>query len=751
MPETSYYESTARRERDRDAAYYSDDDDRSNKTTVRRYKVGRDGVERVEHTERKETRRSSGNLLDIGRSDHVPDRPRSAFEVTETSRRSDRNRDYHTNRDDMRAVEKRRDVIRRDSDDYGGEHRHRVSYEKTKEIDRDWPREHDNYPRVHRHGDRDDQIVVETYSEDRQDDGYGGQVEHWRKETEYYEPAPKAAPPVVIRTRPTEQKIILQESPAPPPVIVPHQQPGVVVIREKDRHHEKNDHRNDEDFYFERRERKEVGPYRGEREDDFVIERYDRRDDRDRSHKQRHHHRDGREYASEGDYSDDDYVIKRTVIRRGTSPSPSPNHRLHLAEGALAGAGIGALLGSRRNNQTGDLPEHRGRKVLAGAALGALGTEVLKRAHSAYNERFGDDNNDDSRARSRSRGGGNRSRSTSRHHSKIKMGLGLAAAAIAAAGAAKYIQSTRIDREERNRGRSLHRYSSGEELNNARSVSRRKSRSRSVAKVAAGTAAVAGLVHHFRSKSRQREGKPRSHSRLRTGAEIAAAGLAGAAAKTLYDRRQDKKEQERERQYSDDGYEDIRPDDYYDSRRGRRSWSRSQSQNRSAPHPEGFARAPYSPLGADRELGLVEYGAQPLYSDPAYPDSNNRHKGYDSATDASDRGDQRHDHRRSRRRGVAEELEESDYADVDESDRKSQRSRSRSRLRNLAAAGAGAAAAAIGIKKYKDRKTREVGSSRDRVTKDNAYDRDYDRDDNGEYDRKKRRDAHRKSESPTCL
>ncbi|OAA58936.1 hypothetical protein SPI_06138 [Niveomyces insectorum RCEF 264] len=762
MPETDYYDSTYRRERD--VSYSSDDDDRYKKTTVRRYKVGSGHVERVDRTDDFESDvrrqrhggRSSSNLLSSDRRDYLPERPRSALEVVETSRRSDRERDYYNDRNDGRIVEKRRSDFELEADAYGGgERSHRVVYEKTKEIDRevdgrrphdrDRDRDRDSFPRAARRGGRDDQIVVETFSEDRRDDGHGGEIEHWHKETEYFEPAPPAPSPIVIRPPRHEQKIIVQQAPAPEPVIVPNPSPGVIVIREKDRP-QRNEPRHDDEYFYERRERREVGPYRNDREEDLAIARFDRRGEQDgfpRHHHHRHHRRgDRRDYATDGEYSsDDDYYVKKTVIRRETSPSPS-HHRLHLAEGALAGAGVGALLGSRRN-QTGDLPEHRGRKVLAGAALGAIGTEVLKRAHSAYNERFGDDDDGDDRARSRS---------TSRHHSKLKTGLGIAAAALAVAGAAKYIQSNRVEREERNRGRSLHRYSSGEEDYPHRSLSRsapRKSRSRSVAKVAAGTAAVAGLVHHFRSKSRGHDGKPRSHSRLRTGAEIAAAGLAGAAAKKLYDRHKDKKERERELQdcelhergssYDEyDGYES-------DRRRRRRSGSRSRSRSRSAPSP-GAVRSPYPPpAGADAELGLVEYGAQPLYMHPSQADPGrhgvrNYRGGYDSAAEASDPGSRRRHRRRRRSRhdpaSSEDDADASSYADTDDNDRKAKRDRSRSRLRNLAAAGAGAAAAAIGIKKYQDKKNRDERNKQDR-------DRDYDREQERDHDRDRHRDEYR--------
>ena len=55
----------------------------------------------------------------------------------------------------------------------------------------------------------------------------------------------------------------------------------------------------------------------------------------------------------------------------------------------MAGAGAAALLGSRRGKD-GALADDRGKKVLLGSALGALGTEAIKRAQSAYGDKFGD-------------------------------------------------------------------------------------------------------------------------------------------------------------------------------------------------------------------------------------------------------------------------------------------------------------------------------------------------------------------------
>jgi hypothetical protein len=99
--------------------------------------------------------------------------------------------------------------------------------------------------------------------------------------------------------------------------------------------------------------------------------------------------------SDESDSSD--YVVSRRTIRKERGRSQSPHHKRHLAEGALAGAGAAALVSNHRD-KPGDGPEHRGRKVLGSAALGAVGAEVTTRARSRGRE----SQDDESRSRSRS-------------------------------------------------------------------------------------------------------------------------------------------------------------------------------------------------------------------------------------------------------------------------------------------------------------------------------------------------------------
>ncbi|KAL5083223.1 hypothetical protein Trisim1_001842 [Trichoderma cf. simile WF8] len=144
--------------------------------------------------------------------------------------------------------------------------------------------------------------------------------------------------------------------------------------------------------------------------------------------------------------------------------------------------------------------EVSGRKIIASAGLGALGTEAIRRAHSAYEGRWGDGDESPDR------------------HSALKRGLGLAAVALAAAGAVKNHQASKAD-EERRRGRSRSRGYNFSDDNHSPSRSRSRSRSRRrqrstspLAKATFETATGAGLVQRLRSRSRTR-----SKSRLRRG------------------------------------------------------------------------------------------------------------------------------------------------------------------------------------------------------------------------------------------
>lgn len=649
------------------------DDDRYKRTTVRRYKVKPSRDDQYENVEIDDDYRSHySRRSDYPSHDRRPERPRSAFEPSFDDR--------------QRSSYYERDVIERDYSNQKEADRGRITvYEGDKS-------DHDD--RRSRYSRRDDDVKVERRVEYRTDE-HDRDVDHYRKETEYYTRASPPPSPVIIRERPREpQKIIVEEAPAPAPVIISRDRErdrdaGAMVIRNKDRDRDREvvrrDRRDDgRDYYSYRHERYgDLGPSRGEEERDraYAMARYDRfhRGDRSRSR------------------SDDDDYYRRRVVRR--ERSESPHNKRQLAAGALAGAGLTALMNSRRSDH-GDLPDHRGRKVLAGGALGALGTEAIRRAHSAYEDRYGDrDESPD-------------------NHSKLKKGLGIAAVALAAAGAAKYYQSNKIDKEEASRGRSRSRrrgrsYSgssySGSRSRSVKSKSRKRSMS-TAAKAALGTAATAGIVQHFRDKSKGRSGsrgsRSRSKSRIRRAAEIGGAAAAAGVATKLWKNHKDKKEEKERslsRGVSDDGSD-------YD-RRGGASLSRSRSRSRS--QARSLRR---TDTGTDPELGLVEYGNDPLGPDPS--------RSYESEAEE----------RRRRRRRRRDRSASSDGSGGSPK-------RSKSRLRNMAAAGA----AAFGIKEYKDRKDAEKREEQERRSRERRErdaerrERDADRRDDRSRNRSRRR------------
>ncbi|KAM0347706.1 hypothetical protein ACHAPU_004721 [Fusarium lateritium] len=704
-----YRDSRVYRDREWERDDGSSGDERYRKTTIRRYKVTPSRSDRFDRSSEFDDSRShasrygraSGDLVEQDRRSYAPDRPHSAFEgaPSHASFHEDRGRDTAP-RSFIYDKEIERETypppppmpmpMPMPAPSQAGDRPRAPVYAETKEMDRDWERRSrfdalfDDDVKVEnqmvRTERRDNgEFRVEKRVEEHIDDTHGCDVERYRKETEYYTPydPQPPPPPVIIRQRaPEPQRIIVQEAPTPAPVIISprvQQQPGVVVIREKEperqqmvrrehRHEHRSEHRHEHRSEHRHRPAEEEYYYRHEHRDsrgdrDFAIERYDRR--------RRDH----------GHYSDDDdYYVRRKVVRRREG-SESPNHKRHLAEGALAGAGVTALFNSRRDNY-GELPDNRGRKVIAGAALGALGTEALRRARSAYGDRWHDDDGSPDRS------------------SRLKQGLGIAAVALAAAGAAKYYQSNKIEKEEAIRGRSRRRsrgyHSDDYSRSRSRSVIKRtttktKSTSRrrslsTAAKAALGTVAAAGVAKHLRNRSKSSRGRSssrssssrsrsrsRSKSKLRRGAEIAGAAVAAKAAHHVWKKRKEKK----------DGSDDSSDDEYY-----RRGPSRSRSRSRSK------ARSIRSERGTDPELGpVVEYGTDPLAAPAAAS------RGYETEAEAR--------RRRRRRRGRSRSVSSggSDHG-----------KRSRSRFGAAAAAGA----AAFGIKDYKEKKDREKREQRSR-------------------------------------
>ncbi|RYP20021.1 hypothetical protein DL766_008296 [Monosporascus sp. MC13-8B] len=489
----------------------SSDGEKSKSTTVRRYKVDGSSVSRIERYEDDNDARSryshshaggraSGDLLEVDRraerTHYTPDRPRSVYDAPP----SPREREFEYHRDDgdryrslkyeSREVTSPRGRDRRYPWDDPPETEMRLEKRVEKyEERRDEPRDaKERELRIER------RVIEERdpYDDHHHHHHHHDEVERYRREVEYYAAPDPPPAPIVIRQKAPEQKVIVHEA---APVIFPpqpRQEPNIIVLRDEHREvSRRNDNRAEEEYWRRREERE-------------AMERYERR------------RREERQYESDG--VDEDYYIKRTIIRRDRSSS-SDHKKRHLAEGALAGAGLGALIAGRGDREGGSR-DHRGRKVLAGAALGALGTEVVRRAKSAYEDRYQDeyDYEEDGHPRPRSKS-----------RSRLKTGLAISAAALAVAGGLKYMQDNKAEKEESTRGRSRRRYSTSSS-SGSRSRGRSRSKSKSnAAKAALATSAAAGLVHHYRSKSRG-------------SAEIAAAGLTGAAATKLWERHKNKKD-----------------------------------------------------------------------------------------------------------------------------------------------------------------------------------------------------------------
>jgi hypothetical protein len=361
MPEVTRIVRSSYTGRDRDDDYDSDDG-RSNISrsrgdgsyrTVQRYRVTPVTSSRTEEVDIDRRSRTDIARLDIGRDrleverrDRYTEieRPRSAIEMRPRSTIVERYSERDPIREPERSERTRTVVYERG----GRESDRSLTFERA----RPWESERDV---------RETDVRIEKRTE-RRDEPY--ELDRYTRETEYYDREPA---PIVIRERAREpQKIIYQEAPAPLPIVLPLPQQEVQIVRREEQ--VIAEPRRQEDEYYYRRDVREVGPRRDE--DWQVAAAVDRREIRPRD-----------SVSDESENSD--YVVSRKIIRKERSGSHSPHHKRHLAEGALAGAGIAALVSNHRD-KTGDGPEHRGRKVVGGAALGAIGAEVITRARSRY-------------------------------------------------------------------------------------------------------------------------------------------------------------------------------------------------------------------------------------------------------------------------------------------------------------------------------------------------------------------------------
>lgn len=573
------------RERDREREWDSDAyrDDRPRNVTVRRYKVP--------------DRNEDDRIDTVSRHSRYDDGPRYPSNYRDTDVR-----EYRFETDNSRG----RPEAQRDLDEYRSEPGRAPEYREvrvSRAVSREPPRQ----------------------------EPYPYELDHYTKTTDYY--ARQEDPrPIVIR-QDAPQPIIIREQ-APQPLVIrerdsrPTSPRSVLLERQRESEREEKqshvskrteidkrsaavDRRTEPDRRTEVDRRTEINeertvarreepppPVRQEPEDEYYYQRTTRqiaRDERDDYDDYRSRKEDARHRRDDDRYSDEEYRYKRIERDYGDSRHMSRSksrHRLDVAEGAVAGL-AGAALMNRKKKGKGE--ESGGLKnLVGGAALGAVGGEVVSRARS----RFGRDHSG-SRSRSRSRsyereGRGRRhrrdhSRTPSRSGSRDRLNnIGkLAGVAVVGALAGYAASRRRGNKDEERRSRSRVRHSS-----RSRSTSRdsrvdeytedgknSKRRNSTMAKAGLASAAAAGVVDRIRSRSRG----GRSKSRVRQGLPIAAAGVGGAALAGLYENKKAKKEKVK----------------------AEREVSATRSQSRSRGHA-------MSPEGETRGPPAIEYGNDPI-------------------------------------------------------------------------------------------------------------------------------------------
>lgn len=444
------------------------------------------------------------------------------------------------------------------------------------------------------------------------------ELERYSRTTDYYSrpeaPQPiiirqEAPRPIIIREREPTQEIVLREERRPEPkyemVERARSEERQVAKREEPRDDE-------EDYYYQRTTRQ-------------VARRADSYEEEDR-YRRDVGPRDSVSQYARSEYSGDEYYYRRTdeYDDYEGGRDKSPDHRRHLAEGAVAGLGAAALLRHHKKAQ-GEKAGGLG-QLVGGAALGTIGAELITRARNQYSDK-----------RSRSRGrdyrggrGEERSRSRSEPGNLAKLGAVAAIGAVAAYALTRNKnkdvakQKTRRSRSRRRRGSTSRARSISSDANDS------KHKNSVIAKAGLATAAVAGLVERARSKSRGRDAPERSN--IKIGAPIVAAGLGGAALAGLYESNKSKNQAKKSKNRSarDSSSESPRS----------RSRSRGKSRSRSAASlnyqdPAAVGLASGAVAGP-----LVEYGGAPIPADDIYARPRSRANSYYS--DAGARSGHRH-------------------------------------------------------------------------------------------------------------
>ena len=409
--------------------------------------------------------------------------------------------------------------------------------------------------------------------------------------------------------------------------------------------------------------------------------------------------------------SDESMVYVKQV--RETSRSESPNHRRHVAEGALAGFGIAELARHHKKAQGKDTsgPVGRlGKDVGAGlvGAFAAQGLSKVKEARSKSRRRGRSESRDRGGRRRHSR---SRSESRSQSHSRLKTLGGLALAA-AAAGTAVAVAKSRKNKNnsrsnssspDRRRSRSRRRrHSTSDAPDDARNPAHRNKR---IAEAGAAGAVVAGLIERARSKSRKRKGD-RSRSRIRTGIPIAAAGLGSAAIAGMYERNKASREVEAEA-----SAEKRRSRTRSRSRHGRSGYSDNQRAAMSDPRLIEYGNGPMY-----GQIPQADYYGRPLQQEGYYSDAMvpavaapGPNPAYEMQRELPE--ERHHHHRRSRSRRPSS----SESSDGERRHRRHKHSRSRSRdLATPALAALGGGLAATEYAKRKEKEKRKADKARRR-------------------------------------
>jgi hypothetical protein len=591
---------------DRSSYHERDDRDqdshRRTYTTVRRYQIPdsnssarsivRDDVEEskkkiVIRRERKESspdRDQENERTEVRVTERVLDRdPRRdiSYRIVE------RDYDREQSRNEIRVIEREREPIYAPSPTDGGRGVREFRFER----ERDW-----NAP-----------------------DERPYELERYSRSTEYFQ----QPQPIIIRERAAAPIIIREERREPQRIIIRREEPQYEFIERKEVEETKDESKSlvraeepqptptpvtekpEEDYFYERK----------------IIERRRRSESFDRRTEIR-----PRDSASQYS-SDESYEYVRRERTYEESRSSSPHHKRNIAGGALAGAGVAEILRHHRKSK-GEEPGSRGRDVLSGAAVGALGAGALSRVRSMRRS--------SPSSRSRSRSGEREWRERERHDRRRRRSqsrswaltpaekLGGLAAVAAVAGLAGYALN-------KNKKETVVIQENGPPPRRSRSRKRRGSldsylkeetkhadpehRNRRIAQAGLVSAAVGAAFERYRSKSR---GGHRSKSRVKQAIPIVASGLGGAALAGLYEKNQANKDAKKEAIIEDE----------LDRGRRRRSRSRSVAASYDSRAPRGMIN---DRAHSDSEYGYYSDDEPGVYrrrpgSAGSSPDNRDRHR-----------------------------------------------------------------------------------------------------------------------------